>query len=89
MEKIGDSLKRLVGGNIKRIRKEAGYRQGQFAKMIGITSTTLSKMENGESDIKIGLLSDMAKVLNKPIHEFLFDKEAIILSKDELKKLII
>ena len=89
MEQIGDSLKRLVGGNIKRIRKEAGYRQGQFAKMIGITSTTLSKMENGESDIKIGLLSDMAKALNKPIHEFLFDKEAILLSKDELKKLII
>lgn len=89
MEQIGDSLKRLVGNNVRRIRKEAGYRQGQFAKMIGVTSTTLSKMENGESDIKIGLLDDMAKKLNRPIQEFLFNSETVILSKDELKKLII
>ena len=89
MEQIGDSLKRLVGNNVRRIRKEAGYRQGQFAKMIGVTSTTLTKRENGESDIKIGLLDDMAKKLNRPIQEFLFNTETVILSKDELKKLII
>lgn len=89
MEQIGDSLKKLVGGNIKRIRKETGYRQGQFAKMIGVTSTTLSKMENGESDIKIGLVDKIAKKLNRPIQEFLFTQETVVLSKDELKKLII
>ena len=89
MERIGDSLKRLVGNNIKRLRIEAGYRQGQFAQMLGITSTTLSKIENGETDIKLRIVSKASVILGKPIQDFIFAEKTLVLSKEKLKTLIV
>jgi len=36
-----------LGKKIKQLRKERGYTQEEFAKLIGISRTTLSKIENG------------------------------------------
>ena len=89
MKQIDDSLKRLVGKNIRQFRIESGYRQGEFAKMLGITSTTLSKIENGETDIKLTLISKASFILGKPIQDFIFEQETLVLSKEKLKNLIV
>jgi len=36
-----------LGNKIKTLRKERGYTQEAFAKLIGISRATLSKIENG------------------------------------------
>ena len=36
-----------IGKQIKILRKERGYTQEEFAKLIGISRATLSKLENG------------------------------------------
>lgn len=40
------SLKQ-VGDCLKKVRKERGYTQQEFAELIGVSHATLSSMENG------------------------------------------
>lgn len=87
MEQIGNTLKRTVGDNIKFYRKEKDLTQEAFSKMIGITSTTLSKIENGETDIRIDLLEVISKKLDIPIQKLIFLRDVIILSKEAVENL--
>ena len=76
-----------IGENIKQYRQEAGIKQSDFAKSIGITSTTLSKIELGKGNIKLDLLSKISEKLNIPIEKLLFGEDAILLNSEMLEKL--
>ena len=80
-------LKETVGKNITKFRKEAKIRQEELAKNVGITSSTLSKIENGEGSVRLDLLEKIAKELQVRLVDLMFDDEVLVLSKNLLKKL--
>lgn len=80
-------LKETVGKNITKFRKEAKIRQEELANRLGITTTTLSKIENGEGSIRLDLLEKIAEELQVRLVDLMFDDEVLILSKNLLKKL--
>lgn len=80
-------LVELVGQNIKDIRKSKGILQSDLAKSIGVSSTTLSKIEVGESDVRIGLLENIAKKLDVKIQKLLFPSGSVLITEEEIEKL--
>lgn len=80
-------LKETVGKNITKFRKEAKIRQEELAKNVGITSSTLSKIENGEGSVRLDLLEKIAKELQVRLVDLMFNDEVLVLSKNLLKKL--
>lgn len=49
--------------NLKRLRKEAGMTQRELAKLVGVTSSYISKLENGGNP-KLIVLVNLADVFN-------------------------
>ena len=87
MEQIGEALQRTIGKNIRAYRKEQGIRQNDFAKRVGTTSTTLSKIENGDVSIRMDMLEKIAEELGKPIQQIIFSDDVIMLDNNILKKI--
>ena len=76
-----------IGENIKKYRQEAGIKQGDFAKSLGITSTTLSKIEMGKGSVKMDTLKQISEKLKIPLEKLIFGREAILLDSDIVQKL--
>lgn len=56
-----------IGKEIKRVRKEAGYTQLQFAKKLGVTREHYNGVESGRHGITLGLLKKIDKVTGKQL----------------------
>ena len=54
-----------VGNLITKTRIEEGVHQKELAKRLGIAASTISKIENGRRDCKVGELRKIAKYLGK------------------------
>lgn len=55
------------GQRIRSAREDAGYNQGEFAKLLSISQGTLSEIESGESKLPSSpVLIKMCELLNKP-----------------------
>lgn len=80
-------LKETVGKNITKLRKEAKIRQEELAERVGITSSTLSKIENGEGSVKLDLLEKIAKIFQLDVVDLMYEDDVFVLSKKILKKL--
>lgn len=65
-----DYFSMIVGKEIARHRKEAGFSGGQLANMINISQQQVSRYERGICQITISLLCVILKVLNIPINDF-------------------
>lgn len=76
-----------IGENIKQYRQEAGIKQGDFAKSLGITSTTLSKIEMGKGSVKMDTLKQISEKLKIPLEKLIFGRDAILLDSDIVQKL--
>lgn len=76
-----------IGENIKQYRQEAGIKQGDFAKSLGITSTTLSKIEMGKGSVKMDTLKQISEILKIPLEKLIFGRDAILLDSDIVQKL--
>ena len=50
-----------IGGKVRKIRKEKGMTQEQFAKRFYMTQQTLSKYENGKITIPYDTLENIAE----------------------------
>lgn len=50
-----------VGSNIRRLRLDKGKGQTEVAKALGISVAALSKIENGQTDINLSRLIQIAK----------------------------
>ena len=74
-----------IGTRIRIQREELGLTQQELADMLGINRNTLSRYENGEIEMKIGMLFLIAEVLQTTIYYFLnsgFSNEEIDVLQD-------
>ena len=55
--------------NVKLKRIEKGIKQQDFAKMLGISKTTLIRIEKGDYDIRLSLMKKISKILDTPVQE--------------------
>lgn len=79
--------KKLLGKNIKLIRKSSGYTQEQLSELIGIETGSLSGIESGRSFPSLTTLEKIARILNVEMKTF-FEFESN-LSIKEMKQIII
>ena len=52
-----------VGLSIAKLREKAGLTQGQLAKKLGTTQSVVSRIENGNQNVSLALLTKIANVL--------------------------
>lgn len=62
-----------MGINIKVARVRKGINQDELCKMISISRSTLSKIENGEHDTKRSLMLKMSEALDTSVQELFFE----------------
>jgi transcriptional regulator with XRE-family HTH domain len=69
-------IRKLVGANIARLRKERGYTQEQFCDISGLAQSYLSKLENGRINLTLLGINDVVQALNvQP--EALFERSSV------------
>lgn len=64
-----------IGTRIQKARSDAGFTQEQFAPILGVSLRTLTRYEQGVSDISVEMLIKVAKLTDQPL-SFFFDKAA-------------
>lgn len=57
-------MRKLVGDNCARIRKERGWTQEQLAERSGLSQQYLSDLENGKRNPTIVTIFELAQALN-------------------------
>lgn len=80
-------MQNKIGDNIKQYRQMAGIKQGDFAKILGITSTTLSRIEHGKGSIKMDTLKKISEKLEIPLEKIIFGVDTILLNSEIVEKL--
>ena len=55
-----------TGRKIKKLRKEQGFSQGEFADLVGKSRRTIQHYEAGTTDIPIAVLKEIAEILDVP-----------------------
>ncbi len=53
-----------IGQRVRKARKEKGYNQTELANVLGKSLRTIQKYENGEIEISISMLNELAKALD-------------------------
>jgi len=56
------------GQLIKEVRKEKGMTQVELGKLISVTKSQISKLENGTSNMTIGTIFKIFEAMNSEIH---------------------
>ena len=62
-----------IGNNIRKWRTLKGFKQLDLAKQIGVSKTTLSKIENDTQQINLPRMKQIADVLNIKITHLFID----------------
>lgn len=65
------NLNKIVGNNIKKLRKENNLTQRQLADYLKICESSVSKYEKGTTDISLSKLSELSKIFNTPVVKLL------------------
>lgn len=84
--------KSAIGKIIKKLRKEKGFTQEQFAEKINLSTNYLSKVERGMNTPNVETFLKMAEILDFTLEDFGINqthKEIIDKEKEELLKLIL
>ena len=74
---------RIIGRRLRLIRMGRGYNQSEFAKLLGLSQTHLSNIENGKVSVTLGNLLRVAELLHCNMSEFFVDIEK---QQNEIKK---
>ena len=67
-----------IGNNIRKWRNLKGFKQQDFAKQVGISKSTLSKIENDTREAKIPRLQKIATCLKIKITQLLTDPSDLL-----------
>ncbi|QQO19478.1 helix-turn-helix transcriptional regulator [Bradyrhizobium diazoefficiens] len=70
---MSEDVRRLVGGNVKRLRMAAGITQAELAELVGVDRAYISGLEQGNRNATIVSLWHVAQALEAPIRS-LFDE---------------
>ena len=54
---------------IKQLRKQAGLRQEDLARELGVTRQTINAIENNKYDPTLGLAMRLARLLKTPVED--------------------
>ena len=81
-------MNKVIGKNLKELRRENGYTQEQVSKYLGITQSNLSKIENGERNFNMTLLGKLCLLYNCSPEYLLgetdsYEKSSIAFRSDE------
>lgn len=60
----------VISRNIKAVRTQRGYTQGQVANMLNISVPTYIRMENYPLELKFVKIKELAKVLKCSVSDF-------------------
>ena len=63
--------------NIKRLRIEKNYTQEAMALELGISTSWYNKLENGHKKLTLKQLETIAKILNVPLKEILYENNNV------------
>ena len=63
-----------IGDRIRECRKTNGLTQEELAELLGVSSNTVSSMENGQQNFKIDKLSQLARVFDVTTDYLLYGK---------------
>lgn len=69
---MSEDVRRLVGGNVKKLRMAAGITQAELADLVGVDRAYISGLEQGNRNATIVSLWHVAQALDAPIRS-LFD----------------
>ncbi len=69
-------VKRLLGKNIRLMRKSMGLSQEQLAFKLGTSPKHLGYIENGDSFVSAELLEKISICLDAPVHMLFYDYES-------------
>ena len=83
--RISDSVEKLIGSSIARIRKDRELTQAQLAEIIDTTVETISRLERGVSVPSLKTLEKISKALHVHIKELL-DFEYPSLKKPSIRE---
>lgn len=61
---------KTISRNIKAVRVQRGYTQGQMANMLNVSVPTYIKMENQPIELKLVKIKELAKVLKCSVSDF-------------------
>lgn len=61
--------------NVKRLRKEAGYRQEDLANLLEVSRQTVIAIENDKYDPSLGLAIRIARLFRIPVEEIFFPSD--------------
>ena len=69
-------LARILGGNVRRLRKAGGLSQEDLAARVGIDMRYLGGIERGQENPSLGVLEQIAKALDVTVIALLTDGNA-------------
>lgn len=67
----------VLGNNLKKLRKNNGYKQSYVAQELGISEATISKYENGKQDPSYDILIKLANFYNESL-DFIFSRDKFV-----------
>lgn len=70
-----------IGRNIRRWREHREIKCEDFAVQIGLCKASLSKIENGQTDLTLQRVTEIANALGITIHQLLFNDPQTIVDK--------
>lgn len=74
---------REIGARVKRARIEEGYRsEDAFARALGVSQPTVSRLESGARRIGAAELVRVAELLRRPAEHFLGDEASLVFFRD-------
>jgi transcriptional regulator with XRE-family HTH domain len=71
----------LVGRNIRHIRELKRWKQDYMASQLGISQKAYSKIENGETNISVNRIIEIAKILEVDVADLLNQDGQVIIGK--------
>lgn len=75
MEKVFDKMRLEMGQRIRILRKRQIWSQEEFAERLGVSTITISRIENGTIRTDVQLLMNMAEVLQTKVTTILGTEE--------------
>ena len=76
----------LIGKRVKKARREKGITQEKFAEDLGVSVSFISQVESGEKKFNLSRISEVSKILERPISYFVDGYEGK--SEDDLEEII-
>ena len=63
------AINSIIGGNIRRLRENAGYTQSNIAAFMGVDQSLVSKIEKGERALSVDMIEKLAALYGVSVEQ--------------------